>query len=118
MRLCSCLSFGLSLLALVGCATIPACGQAVPMIMYEYRFMSIAPLFQDNSPGSREFPGGAVGSEEEGVGGVVVEDAFGLGVPFDAGFRAQGDVAELGDGGDVVADFEVFDGLGAGFHAI
>lgn len=37
---------------------------------------------------------------------------------MDFGIGAEGDVAEVGDGGDVVADGEVGVGLGAGAHAI
>ena len=55
---------------------------------------------------------------EEAVGLVVAHEPLGLGVPAELAAEPEGDVAQVADHGDAVADLDVHDRAAAGPHAL
>lgn len=80
--------------------------------------MSCPPVGEFESGHVRQLPGFAIIDRDQFVGFGIIDDALLLGVPLDFAAGAESDVAKVGDGGDVMADGEIFVRLLAGFHAI
>ena len=66
----------------------------------------------------RQVPGGPIIDGHEPVGFFIADDAFLNGVPDDLAPGAQGDVAQVRHGGNMVADLEVLDRLLPGLDAV
>ena len=56
-------------------------------------------------------------SIQKSVGGFIVDESFGLGIPFKRAVEPIGDVAQVADGYRPAADLDVADGASAGADA-